>query len=297
MSFNQEDSNNNQNNQTPATATLNQLNYNSYNQHLKYVRLAIEYKQLMNLAPPGVYVIPELENIHVLHGVIFIRRGYYRNGVFRFRIDLPPNYNDKNTYPLVTFTPPIYNPLVDASTGILSIKSDIQFAEEWDPQRHFLVSVLIFIKQAFFMKSFDGYLNIPNQEALQMFNNDKEEYLKLAQTAVQESIMRIHDNQSYNNTLIFTEPKPAHEEFIRNVLLRQEAHQSQTMEDADDPSDSQQDTSTDQKNTNQSFLSRPQDDSNIFLSDFTSTVTSTLDISMGETPIKQSNKTNNGEAI
>lgn len=42
-------------------------------QHLKDFKLAIEFKFLMKMAPGGVYLMPEFENIRRLHGVIFLR--------------------------------------------------------------------------------------------------------------------------------------------------------------------------------------------------------------------------------
>jgi ubiquitin-protein ligase len=82
-------------------------------QHLKDFKLAIEFKFLMKHAPGGVYLMPELDNIRRLHGVIFLRRGLYRDGVFRFQMNLPQAYNDVGTHPEIKFTPPVYNPLID----------------------------------------------------------------------------------------------------------------------------------------------------------------------------------------
>ena len=42
-------------------------------QHLKDFKLAIEFKYLMKCAPGGVYLLPELDDIRRLHGVIFVR--------------------------------------------------------------------------------------------------------------------------------------------------------------------------------------------------------------------------------
>jgi ubiquitin-protein ligase len=137
------------------------------NQHIKDLKLALEYKYLMKAAPVGVYLLPEFENIRVLHGVIFVRRGLYRDGVFRFRIDLPKEYNDINTYPLVTFTPPIFNPLVDMSTGKLEYSADNSFTE-WNPDRHHLVTLISFIKRIFFLKSYDEYPQVVNEEAREL---------------------------------------------------------------------------------------------------------------------------------
>lgn len=60
-----------------------------------------------------MYLIPHLDDIRQLYGVIFVRRGLYKNGIFRFQITLPPTYNSLGSIPKIEFTPPIFNPLVD----------------------------------------------------------------------------------------------------------------------------------------------------------------------------------------
>lgn len=56
--------------------------------------------------------MPTLDNNRELHGVIFLRRALYRNGVFRFKVLLPNAYNAVNTHPQITFSPPVFNPLI-----------------------------------------------------------------------------------------------------------------------------------------------------------------------------------------
>lgn len=48
-------------------------------------RLTIEYKHLKQNAPGGVFVIPSVHHLRIWYGVIFVRRGHYANGVFKFR--------------------------------------------------------------------------------------------------------------------------------------------------------------------------------------------------------------------
>lgn len=147
-----------------ANNSIESINLEACNEKIKDYKIATEYKYLITGAPSGVYLLPEFEDIRKLHGVIFIRSGLYKNGVFRFRIDLPPNYNDINTHPLVTFTPPIFNPLVHMATGKLELTSDPVF-REWKPDQHFLVSCVTFLKRAFMTPSYDDYVDIPNEEA------------------------------------------------------------------------------------------------------------------------------------
>ena len=73
----------------------------------------------MKHAPGGVFLMPQLDNIRILHGVIFLRRGLYQDGVFRFVMTLPKAYNAHNTHPEIVFSPPIFNPLVDPAVRFL----------------------------------------------------------------------------------------------------------------------------------------------------------------------------------
>lgn len=135
--------------------------------HLKNVKLAIEFKHLAREAPAGVYMLPETNNIRVLHGAIFVRRGLYADGVFRFRMDLPEAYNGLNTHPKITFTPPIFNPFIDLTTGEMDLRVDDNM-KEWRPEKHYLITAVSFLKKAFFAKSYEGYGQLPNEEARQM---------------------------------------------------------------------------------------------------------------------------------
>jgi ubiquitin-protein ligase len=80
--------------------------------HIRDIKLAIEFKYMMKHAPGGVFLMPTLDNNRELHGVIFLRRGLYRNGVFRFKVLLPNAYNSINSHPIITFTSPVFNPLI-----------------------------------------------------------------------------------------------------------------------------------------------------------------------------------------
>jgi len=197
-----------------------QLDLENTTQHLRDFKLAIEFKHLMKHAPGGVYLLPEFENIRRLHGVIFIRKGLYRDGIFRFVMTLPPHYNSENTHPEIVFTPPVFNPLINPETGLfdLSVEENMQ---TWNPERHFIVTALTFLKKAFYTKSYDHFPYVANEDAKQMFTTDRDQYLELVQMAVKDSLKRVHDVQPPNCTIILTEPKPAHDVVRENVLGQQ----------------------------------------------------------------------------
>lgn len=71
-------------------------------------------------------------------------------------------YNDINTYPTIKFTSRVYNPYVDPETGILDMRTTYP---RWDPSRHYLVTVLTFVKKIFYAKTFeDATANLEAKE-------------------------------------------------------------------------------------------------------------------------------------
>jgi ubiquitin-protein ligase len=76
-----------------------------------------EFKHLVGHAPGGVYLLPHQTDIRQLFGVIFLRKGMYSGGIFRFKVTLPPDYNTPGSFPSVVFTPPIFHPLVHSTVG------------------------------------------------------------------------------------------------------------------------------------------------------------------------------------
>jgi ubiquitin-protein ligase len=157
-------------------------------QALRDYKVTIEYKHLKSHAPGGVYIIPSIDNLRKFYGVIFVRRGPYMNGIFKFTLDLPMKYNDVNTHPTITFTSRVYNPYVDPATGKLDI---LTMYPRWDPTRHYLVTVLTFVKKIFYAKSFDDA--VANIEAKELAINDPIAFTTNIHLCVTES-----------NTLLYT---------------------------------------------------------------------------------------------
>jgi len=111
---------------------------------LRDYKVSIEYKHLKSHAPGGVYLIPSLVDLRHFYGIIFVRRGHYTNGIFKFQLRLPPRYNDQNTWPEINFSSNVFNPYVNATTGELDLKSHYP---TWDPSKHYLVTALTLTKK------------------------------------------------------------------------------------------------------------------------------------------------------
>lgn len=180
-------------------------------QALRDYKVTIEYKHLKSHAPGGVYLIPSLDNLRLFYGMIFVRRGLYTNGIFKFKLRLPPQYNDINMHPEITFDSYVYNPYVDQNNGKLDIKTAYM---RWDPARHYLVTVLTFLKKIFYTKNFDDAK--ANMEAKQLAAKDPSMYQKKVDECV-----RISQKEVYSNTpesvAKFTEEQLSHR-VLRDLL-------------------------------------------------------------------------------
>ncbi|CAG8464540.1 1372_t:CDS:2 [Cetraspora pellucida] len=56
--------------------------------------LMIEFTNLRNPrhCPSGVYVMPSADNFYIWYGVLFVHKGYYKGGVFKFKLNIPIEY-------------------------------------------------------------------------------------------------------------------------------------------------------------------------------------------------------------
>mmetsp|Transcript_2233 Transcript_2233/g.3293 ORF Transcript_2233/g.3293 Transcript_2233/m.3293 type:complete len:260 (-) Transcript_2233:105-884(-) len=178
-------------------------------QALKDYKLTIEYKHLKEHSPSGVYLIPSHENLRVFYGAIFVRRGPYTNGIFRFKVTLPQQYNDVNTWPLVEFFNQVYSPYVDGETGVMNVKSSYP---KWDPTKHYLITLLTHLKKIFYVKSYEdvkldsGGDAIGNREALECWKTNRAMFRQKVEECVKTSQAEMFvDFDPSNSTLHFNE--------------------------------------------------------------------------------------------
>lgn len=173
-------------------------------QALRDYKLTIEYKHLKQHSPSGVYVLPSSTCLRLFHGVIFLRRGLYTNAIFKFTMELPDGYNDVNTWPKITFSGYVYNPHV-SEDGELDLSSAYP---SWDPHRHYLVTVLTYLKKIFYMKTF-GDDAVANIEARDLSRSNPAEYRKMVEKCARESQRGVFMNEP-GSSLIFKEENECH---------------------------------------------------------------------------------------
>ncbi|OQR85601.1 hypothetical protein ACHHYP_11654 [Achlya hypogyna] len=206
---------------TPAAKKPEAANLTSLHQYrtqtMKDYGLMIEYKHMKQHVPSGIYVLPSFDKPRLWHGVIFIHQGLYRNGIFKFSIHLPDDYNGIGTYPRVVFYTKVFHPFVNPDTNELDLLPKFP---TWDPDLHYIVSVLVYMKSIFYTKEFASDLrNVANPRALEMFRRHPETYVEQIDACVEKSLETMYQNEP-GSSLRFTKPIPAHEK-LRQEFLQQ----------------------------------------------------------------------------
>ena len=207
-------------NRTPRTPLLSPVATEAEReQALRDYKVTIEYKHLKNHAPGGVYLLPSLDDLRQFHGVIFVRRGPYTNGIFKFELRLPTKYNDVDAWPVVTFKSNVYNPHVDPDTGVLDLRSAYP---TWDPHRHYLVTVLTYLKKIFYLKSFPGTFGddaVVHPAARDLAVSNPAEYRRRVDGCVRDSQRAVFANDGEGSTAKFSEDEVCHQ-ILRDLLHR-----------------------------------------------------------------------------
>ena len=129
---------------TSATSPHN-MSMRKYRQRaLKDYQVMLEFRHLKLHSPSGIYILPSFNSLRQWSGVLFVRRGIYKGGIFRFEMVLPRSYPADGACPRVKFQTPIFHPHVDPKSGEVDILS--HFGGKWVAGEHYIVLVLQVMK-------------------------------------------------------------------------------------------------------------------------------------------------------
>lgn len=160
--------------------------------HQEYKILA-EYKMIQSEETGGIYVIPSRDNSFLWFGVIFVREGYYKDGIFRFNISLPDNFPSDKKPPTIIFQNEIFHPLICPYTCTLDTSGGFP---TWTEGSSHIWQVLKFI-QFIFTHPQDCCQTIenklPNQTAADLLSQNKAEFIAKVKECVTASVERIYD--------------------------------------------------------------------------------------------------------
>mmetsp|Transcript_42858 Transcript_42858/g.121265 ORF Transcript_42858/g.121265 Transcript_42858/m.121265 type:complete len:273 (+) Transcript_42858:84-902(+) len=116
-------------------------------QHLlQEFAVLFEYERLQEIVPQGLYIVPELDSVLTWHGVLFVRQGLYRGGVFKFILQLCDEYPEQASLPELFLISDVYHPLVEAHTGRVDVAA---LVPNWNEARDYASFVLPRLHRAF----------------------------------------------------------------------------------------------------------------------------------------------------
>jgi len=181
-----------------------------YSRFYRKYLLIIEYKHLPARVPSGVYVVPSFTTLNVWYGVIFLRQGLYRRGIFKFIMTIPETYPDNP--PTINFFSRVYHPQVRMDTGALNLESAFP---SWTPHKNQLGHVLVYLKRMFYKPE---AANAYNTEAAILWTTRISAFKEEADKCVEESLQNVYVNPE-NSSLCFTEWNSDLQQ-IRNHFLK-----------------------------------------------------------------------------
>lgn len=147
--------------------------------------ILVEFQRLQELLPSGMYVAPSHLSLLTWHGVMFIRWGLYKGGVFRFKIELPDDYPESP--PSLNFTTDVFHPMVEEGTGRVDL--EIWFPE-WKAGTDYASCALPRLHRTFATREFlaGGSGTTPlNAEARDMFMKEPAKFTERVEECVRKS--------------------------------------------------------------------------------------------------------------
>lgn len=150
--------------------------------------LLMEFKHLPEKIGNGIYAMPSFESLYIWHCAIFIRQGVYRGGIFRFSLTIPSTY--PNAPPDVRFFTPIFHPLI-GTDGSFDISREFP---DWTSRRHFLFTVLAYVKKVFYHLDLCTTRPPLNPEAFALYSSNTQAFITKAEECVKKSTENVYDN-------------------------------------------------------------------------------------------------------
>ncbi|CAB3397059.1 unnamed protein product [Caenorhabditis bovis] len=181
--------------------------------------LASEFSNVCRNPVDGIFVSPSALNPFQWFGVVFIRKGIFGGGIFRFTFDIPSDFPETSELPTVTFDNALFHPLIDLKTRQLDLSRS--FPDGWKREKHNLLRVLIVVQRIFFSYEFDCDKCI-NPEAAILYKEHKEKFKEMAKDVVETSRAQVYDDPKNNddpNSIRFTPWDASVHEALREQIM------------------------------------------------------------------------------
>ncbi|XP_058117141.1 protein crossbronx homolog [Anopheles ziemanni] len=159
---------------------------------LQEYKILTEYERLQSEDLGGVYVTPSYENPFLWFGVIFVRDGMYKNGVFRFTVSLPSRFPNDSSVPVVTFQSEVFHPLISPTNGVLDLTDAFP---KWRSGENHVWQILKFVQ--FILQNLDDHTiqttQIANNDAYELLLERRSEFLQRIECCIEDSQKKLYD--------------------------------------------------------------------------------------------------------
>ncbi|XP_035790432.1 protein crossbronx homolog [Anopheles albimanus] len=159
---------------------------------LQEYKILTEYERLQSEDLGGVYVTPSFDNPFLWFGVIFVRDGVYKGGVFRFTVSLPSRFPNDSAVPVVTFQSEVFHPLISPTDGVLNLADTFP---RWRAGENYVWQVLKYVQ--FVFQSVEEHTIhaecVGNNEAHELMHENRPEFVRRVEHCVEESQSKLYD--------------------------------------------------------------------------------------------------------
>lgn len=157
-----------------------------YSQFFQEYSIISEYNMLVKHSLPGLYVMPSASSALLWFGVLFVRKGIYQGGIFRFNLHIPESFPDCSC-PRVIFESQVFHPNVSFVTGEMEVSHAFP---EWRKDVNRLYHLLEHVYRSFYS------INVKdpaNPEAAHLYINDMEAFVEKVKECVEISHARLYE--------------------------------------------------------------------------------------------------------
>lgn len=189
--------------------------------------LLLEYEHLQDVLPSGMYVMPSYDSLLTWHGVVFPRQGLYRGGVFKFELELPPDYPDSP--PSLKLLDDIFHPMVEPGTGRFDLSG---IFPEWRAGRDYAACALPHFHRALLRREYFANSARPplNPEARELFATNPSAFAEKAAECARQSLSKADSADSSGSALCFSKASPEACELLVRALHGEETTDIISME-------------------------------------------------------------------
>lgn len=169
-------------------------------------------------ATGGLYIMPSKSSSLIWDGILFVRSGFYKNGIFRFSIHLETEFPFQKSPPIITLLSQVLHPLISSKTFIFDSSSAFPL---WSENDH-IYELLKFFKYC--IESIDYCCKhvkaFSNELACELFTNDRNKFIKLTQEIIAKSVNdTFNSDQLEDKKDVFTFDKSTVEDTLHEQIL------------------------------------------------------------------------------